>query len=152
MSGLLRTAKYLSLLLISLSSMACVNIHSSVKLKVASDKNLNLSDQKDSLPVVLRVYQLSDEGQFQQSHFEDIWKHDREVLGNTLISTHEYTVYPDAVERYVFQKKDNARYIGIAVMFRTPEEYHWRKIVKVPVGVASRSVRILLRDNRLEIE
>lgn len=147
-----RWMRVMVLLILGLSSVACVSMQSSVKLKVISDKQLNLSDQKESLPVVLRVYELNDDGVFNQSHFESVWKQDREALADAWVSTHEYVVYPDAVERYVFKKNPQSRYLGFVGTFRTPEGSDWRKIVKVPVGSFSRSVRITLQGSRLNVE
>ena len=60
-----------------------------VALDITATDNLNLNQYDEALPVVLRVYQLSDIQSFKTATFEDLWKSDKSVLSNTLITVEE---------------------------------------------------------------
>lgn len=129
---------------------ACAGSKKTIRIRVASDSCLNLTDNEQSLPVLLRVYQLSNETEFMQASFEQLWKRDLATLGNSFQSRHEYTVYPDKVERFSFNKKEDAQYIGFFATFRKPSREAWRKIVRVPPGVKPKAIYIDLQNNKLK--
>eukprot|EP00389_Voromonas_pontica_P009903 GDKH01015045.1.p1 GENE.GDKH01015045.1~~GDKH01015045.1.p1 ORF type:complete len:73 (+),score=0.63 GDKH01015045.1:18-236(+) len=60
----------LAVLLMSLT--ACMSTN--VELDITATDNLNLNQFDEALPVVLRVYQLSDIQSFKTATFEELWK------------------------------------------------------------------------------
>lgn len=133
-----------------LLSSACVGVRRSIKIRVSSDKCLNLTDNEKSLPVLLKVYQLSYETEFMQASFEDLWKRDEKTLGNSFQSRHEYTICPDKIERFHFNKKEETQYIGFFATFRKPSRESWKKIVKVPLGLNPRTIYVNLQNHELK--
>ena len=87
--------KYLALLfnliLISLLT-GCMTTH--VKVDVSASDSINLSKWDESLPVVLKVYQLTDIQAFKNASFEELWKSDKKIRSDTLIIVEERTIQP----------------------------------------------------------
>jgi type VI secretion system protein VasD len=139
---------FLSIIL--LLSNACVGTRKSIKIRISSHECLNLTDDAKSLPVLLKVYELSNEAEFMQASFENLWKRDEKTLGNSFQSRHEYTIYPDKVERFSFNKKEETQYIGFFATFRKPSREVWKKIVKVPPGIVPKTINVSLQNNELK--
>lgn len=134
-----------------LSGIGCGQLNGPIKIRVQSESLLNPDSENKSLPVVLKVFQLKDEQTFHQARFEDIWKKPKEALSPSLLSSQEYVIYPDTVERYSFLKTEHARFLGIAATFRKPESEDWRQITEIPVGIIPKSVRIHLKNNQVNL-
>jgi type VI secretion system protein VasD len=133
-----------------LLNTACIGMRKPIKIRVSSKEHLNLTDNQKSLPVLLKVYQLSDETEFMQASFEDLWKRDEKTLGKSFQHKHEYTIYPDKVERFSFNKKVETQYIGFFATFRKPSRESWKKIVKVPPGIMPRTISVNLQNHELK--
>jgi type VI secretion system protein VasD len=136
--------------IVLLCSSACANIQKPIRIRTSSDAQLNLADNEESLPVLLKIYQLSDETEFQQASFDDLWKRDQKALCSSFQGQQTYTLYPNKVQRFSFNKKGEARYIGFFATFRKPSREHWKKIIKVPPGARPRTIDICLKNNELK--
>ena len=97
------------LITLFMSLTACMSTN--VELDITATDNLNLNQFDEALPVVLRVYQLSDIQSFKTATFEDLWKSDKSVLSNTLITVEEKTINPAEKTKIEFERnfieKDN---------------------------------------------
>jgi type VI secretion system protein VasD len=133
-----------------LFSNACVSTQKQIKVRISSGESLNLTDNKESLPVLLKIYQLNDQTEFMQASFESLWKKDENTLGNSFQSRHEYTIYPGKIERFSFNKKDETQYIGFFATFRNPSREIWKKVVKVPPGIRPKAIYVNLQNNELK--
>jgi type VI secretion system protein VasD len=120
-----------------------------MRIRVISNNCLNTTDYQESLPVLLRVYQLNDETQFTHASFEQLWKTDANTLGRTFQSRHDYTVYPGEEKKISFKKESETQYIGVFATFRKPSREAWRKVVKVPPGLIPSPIVVELKNNEL---
>ncbi len=102
-----------------------------VQLLVTSAKQLNLNNSLESLPVMLRIYQLSRQEQFLHASFYELWKHDKKILKDNLLVRKEVYVKPNSRKTYSITRVDNCLYIGIIALFRKPRSTHWRIIKKI---------------------
>ncbi len=124
-----------------------------VKVNVAADQSLNQDNQQRSLPVVLRVYQLSARTKFEQADFKQIWKQDSAFLGSELLAKEEYLVHPGKKSTLKYPKVEGAKYVGVVGLFRNTEQHQWQ-IIK-PVGQSpiskhlSSTLRIRMKDNTI---
>lgn len=99
-----------------------------IDVGLSSTANLNLGANDQPLPVVVRIYQLSDKGPFESSNFSEIWKNDLAVLGDTLLTKNEIVMNPSSQDRVEFERHAQAKYIGVVAVFRNPVEKKWRAI------------------------
>jgi type VI secretion system protein VasD len=136
-----------------------------VELEVETSDRVNVDAEGQSLPTLLRIYQLSDLGTLQSSAFEDIWEHAKETLGATLVAMEELTTYPGQVVVRHFDRNDKADYLVGVAIFRTPIGSTWRTIAEFPLAgdpcheqnnakaapkLSDLRVRMFLSDYRVE--
>ena len=128
----------------------------SVKFEITSAPNLNIDERNNALPVVVRVYQLSENNLFLNSSFNDLWKRDLNVLGNTLLARKEIIIIPGKTREIVIRKHRKARFVAAMAIFRKPVADKWRSITSISSGYLSRkmssSFNISVSGNRIEID
>ena len=131
-----------------------------VKVGVQSDKDLNTVGSGSSLPVVVRVYQLSDDAAFKSAAFRDLWKKDAEILGPALLSVKEFTMKPDSKEQLSFPLDAKTKFVAGFAVFRNPDAAKWRFVQPVSDGIVasnwhkyfSVSISLRLSKNKIELE
>jgi type VI secretion system protein VasD len=112
-----------------LAAMAgCGNV---VKVNAKADRLLNNSGAESALPVVVRVYQLSDDTAFNNAAFRDLWKRDTEVLGSALVSSKEIVMRPDSKDSISVPLDDKTKFVAGFALFRNPDGAKWRFIEPV---------------------
>ncbi len=126
-----------------------------VEVGISSTANLNLNDFDEPLPVVVRIYQLADDAEFDKVAFTDLWKDDLKALRDSLLTKEEIVMNPAAQQTLEFQRHEQARFVGVMGVFRTPEEEQWRDIEPVADGFFARrfssKLTVRLKGNTLEI-
>jgi type VI secretion system protein VasD len=108
--------------------VGCGNV---VKVDAKSDMFLNNAGTDSALPVVVRVYQLSDDAAFNSAAFRDLWKRDTEVLGSALLSSREIVMRPGSKENISVPLDERTRFVAGFAMFRNPDGVKWRFIEPV---------------------
>lgn len=124
-----------------------------VRLNVTATDNLNLNQFDEALPVVLRIYQLADVQAFKSATFEELWKSDKAVLANSLLTVEERTVNPSEKLDIEFQQAENARFVGVFALFRNREQQQWRVYHDLDSGTVklSTSLNVLLSSNSIAL-
>jgi type VI secretion system VasD/TssJ family lipoprotein len=76
-------------------------------------------------------------GSLEPAAFDPIWRDAQAVLGDTLLSVDEVTLYPGQTIVRSFERNPEASYIvGMAVV-RRPTGKSWRSIVRMPSSAAA---------------
>jgi len=147
----MKLGKLLALIVIAYSLVACTSTQ--VKLDVSATDNLNLNQFDEALPVVLRVYQLSDVQGFKTATFDELWKSDKSVLANSLITVEERTVNPSEKINVNFEQAEEAKYVAIFALFRDRSDENWRVFHELDSGTVklSTSLDILLTSNAITL-
>jgi len=147
----MKLGKLLALIVIAYSLVACTSTQ--VKLDVSATDNLNLNQFDEALPVVLRVYQLSDVQGFKTATFDELWKSDKSVLANSLITVEERTVNPSDKINVNFEQAEEAKYVAIFALFRDRSDENWRVFHELDSGTVklSTSLDILLTSNAITL-
>jgi type VI secretion system protein VasD len=146
-------SKFLLILTISMILFACGS--PKVKVNVVADQALNQDNQQRSLPVVLRVYQLSGKTKFEHADFKQLWKQDTALLGTELLAREEYLVHPGKTSKVKFIKQEGAQYVAVVALFRDSAQNHWR--VLKPVGQSaitkhmSSSIKVNVKDKSIQM-
>ena len=102
-----------------------------VKVDARSERNLNNTGGGSSLPVVVRVYQLSDDTAFKSAAFRDLWKRDAEILGSALLSSKEIVMQPDSTESISVPLNEKTKFVAGFAVFRNPDAVKWRFVEPV---------------------
>lgn len=147
----MKLVKSLTILAVALSLFACSSTQ--VKLDVSATDNLNLNQFDEALPVVLRVYQLSDVQGFKTATFEELWKSDKSVLANSLITVEERTVNPSEKVNINFEQATEAKYVAVFALFRDRADENWRVYHELDSGTVqlSTSLDVLLTSNAITL-
>lgn len=130
--------KWLKLLVTSAALLllsACSS--TDVRLNLSASADLNSNKYNESLPVMVRIYQLSAVSAFRNASFDQLWQADELVLGADLVDKQVFSVKPNAKLDYELVQVDDAEYIAMFVMFRNAEQDSWRWLHKLDGGVLS---------------
>lgn len=147
----MKLVKLITAVVVSLSLAACSSTQ--VKLDVSATDNLNLNQFDEALPVVLRVYQLSDIQSFKTATFQELWKSDKSILANSLITVEERTVNPSEKININFEQAEEAKYVAVFALFRDRSDESWRVYHELNTGTVqlSTSLDILLTSNAVTL-
>ena len=126
-----------------------------VKVELQSNQGLNPNRQGESLPVVVRVYQLNDKGAFESATFNQLWKQDEGVLGGTMLTRSEIVLNPSTNNKVELDRHDQAKYVGIVAIFRNPIDRKWKDLRELNTDFLTKhfstSFDVSLTDNTLHI-
>jgi type VI secretion system protein VasD len=142
---------------IAIWAVVCAGCSSpAVEVNLSSTANLNMNEDKEPLPVVVRVYQLSQRQPFEAASFKELWKNDMVTLGNSLLIKEEEVIDPAYSEKLEMPRHDQAKYVGVVAIFRDPEPERWKGITSLSTSWIGRQfssdISIALKGNSVEIE
>jgi type VI secretion system protein VasD len=127
-----------------------------IKFGIEAGSNLNPNEKSEPLPVVARVYLLSDDQAFESAEFEAMWKDDLVVLGDSLLTRQELVLIPASEQRVVLDRRDGAKFAAVMAIFREAQEGQWRAIKPLPDNYISRrfskTLHVRLNGNIVEFE
>jgi type VI secretion system protein VasD len=127
-----------------------------IKFGIEAGANLNPNEKSEPLPVVARVYLLSDDQAFKSAEFEQLWKDDQGVLGSALLSRQELVLTPASEQRIVLDRRDGVKFAAVIAIFREAQGGQWRAIKALPDNYVSRrfskSLNVKLNGNIVEFE
>lgn len=127
--------------------------NANLKLRIQSSSNLNQNELKQSLPVVMKVYQLSDSKIFNEATFKQLWKQDKATLGNSLISFKEILIGPKSCIEIVMPYENKAKFVGIVATFRNIKSVKWREIKNISSGLMGPKIfKISIQNDELIVE
>lgn len=122
-----------------------------IQIKIASASELNLDSEKSSLPVVLKIFQLTNADKFLKASFTDLWKREREVLGDSLVESKQMIVLPESHSELKLYRNSKTHFIGICAIFRSPDGNLFRVFKKVSKGIMPKTISISLRKSKVEL-
>lgn len=142
--------KTILLLIMLLAISACAT--PPVAVNFISTPHLNPDLKHRSLPVVIRVYELTQKELFVSATFRQLWHEDKATLGNTFINRQEWIINPNSHISVEINKAQNANYLGIIALFRNPDHKYWRLIQKIPDHVVAvfNQVTVKLSHNMIQ--
>lgn len=127
-----------------------------VQVNLSSTANLNMNNAKEPLPVVVRIYQLSDPKLFENATFNELWKNDLAVLGNSLLRKDSLTLDPASHQKIQIERHDQTRFVALMAAFNNQPNNSWRVVKKSGgsfLGIkTSTNIQATLKDNLIEIE
>jgi type VI secretion system protein VasD len=100
------------------------------QLIVAADVNPDASGRPS--PIVVRVFQLREDGEFAGAEFFALYEREKEVLGQSLVSREEYVLAPGETRDLVIPLQAQTRYIGALAAFRDIRAARWRAVTQAP--------------------
>jgi type VI secretion system protein VasD len=101
-----------------------------LQLVVGADANPDSSGRPS--PVVVRLFQLRNDGEFAAADFFALYDKEKEVLGGSFISREEYVLEPGETRKLELPLNAETRYLGALAAFRDIRSARWRAIVRAP--------------------
>ena len=104
-----------------------------VQLVLEASDRLNQDDEGNSLPTLVRLYQLRGELALETIDFKTIWEsEDVSELGEGFLSVEEITVYPGKNDLRTLPIEADATHVVAAGLFREPLGSSWYSTYEVP--------------------
>ena len=120
--------------------------HQGIALKGTAEQN------SGGHPVVIHIYQLSSDTNFNRAVVESFWQDDTNILGDDLVKPKiEILLAPGEIKRVKLKLSDEIKFIGIAADFRKPDKNGWRKVYPLDSNRA-KNILINVAADRLIIE
>lgn len=83
-------------------------------------------------PIVVRLFQLRNDGEFAAADFFPLYDKEKEVLGASLISREEYVLSPGETRNFDLSLNPDARFLGVIAAYRDIHAAHWRTLTRSP--------------------
>jgi type VI secretion system protein VasD len=103
-----------------------------LRVSVHASQRLNQGENGESLATVVRIYQLKGPGKLTGASFDDLLDHDKDTLGEDLLTVQEITVNPNDNADPPISRHADAAYVAGVALFRQPAGTSWRAIKKLP--------------------
>lgn len=139
---------YGCLLFVILCLVACS--HGALTFQFHAEEKLNPNQHQQSLPVLVRVYQLSEDNHFRSATFSQLWKQDETFLGKDLICSNEFYLNPGAFKKISLDHCKGVQYIGIFALFRHSQKGRWKVIMPIKSHRVLQHFYLNLSNNQIE--
>jgi type VI secretion system protein VasD len=100
------------------------------QLIASADANPDSSGRAS--PVVVRVFQLKEDGEFATADYFALYDKEKETLGASLLSREEYVLVPGERRSLELELKTEARFLGAIAAFRDVRSARWRALTQAP--------------------
>jgi type VI secretion system protein VasD len=137
------------ILFLLLSGCSSAPLHVQFK----STHYINPDVNNHALPVEIIVYELRDDQAFRQATFEELWKDDRNVLGDSILDRREINLAPGAQRKITLSLHQQTAYIGAIAIFRQPSGGHWRAVKRLGHGLPllGHHITIVVKGDRINL-
>jgi type VI secretion system protein VasD len=103
-----------------------------LEVQVVASLRLNLDEQGESLPTVVRLYQLKSTSRLDRSEYDQVYRDPKEALGEELLQADELVLSPGQVARRRVERDRAARALAVVAIVRRPVGLSWRAIAELP--------------------
>ncbi len=120
-----------------------------IKVSIRASKRLNPDEQGQSLPTVVKVFQLKSPGKAEGADFDGLYRREKETLGEDLVQVDEMVIGPDQEETRTLARDKAVKAVAVVAVFRRPAGTSWRSIVELP-GSSGAELSFVLEDYHIE--
>lgn len=103
-----------------------------VRVMLAASSDLNPDGDGRPSPVMVRIYELEDAGDFRQAGFFDLYDHDKRVLGNAALGRMVLAVRPGERLTLCHELDTRSHQLAVLVAYRSIYRARWRAVVDLP--------------------
>ncbi len=129
-----------------------------VTIRFESAARLNRGEKGESLATTLRIFSLKSETKFSDATFDDLLDRPAESLGDSLLATDEFAIFPKSTAARIIPRAPESTFIGVVAFFREPSGSFWRAQRSLPVPDPDHCRKpalppfvVQLEDNRIEL-
>jgi type VI secretion system protein VasD len=95
-------------------------------------RDVNPDDAGRPSPIVVRVYQLKEEGAFNSANYYALVDKEQETLGQSLVSREEYELQPGTTRELQLKIPPESRYLGAVAAYRNLNNSKWKSLSPAP--------------------
>jgi len=103
-----------------------------IAVHIQADEALNQTDEGESLPTVVRVFQLNGDIATRALDFNEAWTDPEAAFGDEYISHKEITLHPDTTELIELPPEDGAKFILVFAGYNSPVGNTWFRVYEIP--------------------
>ncbi len=120
-------------------------------LEIYAKHDINPDSNGRPSPVVVYIFELSENTLFENQDFFSLYEDYERVLGADLVNKYELSLTPGKKETYNASMLPKTEYLGIVAAFRDIENSNWRQVIKVD-KTGYNTYQVLLEDLSLVIQ
>jgi type VI secretion system protein VasD len=103
-----------------------------VKAALVTAADVNPDIEGHPAPIVVRLYELKEEGAFNNSDYFKLLDREQEALGASLAGREEYEAQPGESRSWELKVPGEARFLGVTAGFRDLPNSRWKALLPVP--------------------
>ena len=111
---------------------------------------LNPDEQGQSLPTVVRIYQLKATSKLEAAEFQQLYAHPKETLGEDLLRSDEIVISPGETAHRRIERERSAKALAVVSMVRRPAGLSWRTDVELPPPDKGAELTFVVEGFRVE--
>ncbi len=117
------------------------------KALLSASEDVNPDSSGRPSPIVVRIYQLRGDTEFNNADFFALYEKDKEILGASLIAREEKTLFPGQQLETDVPLSPEARFVGAVAAYRDLRSSRWRALI----GAPEKSLLKMLATQRINI-
>ena len=102
------------------------------KTALVASGDVNPDVEGHSAPIVVRVYELKEEGAFDNADYFRLIDKEPEALAASLLSREEFELQPGESRPWELKIQPEARFVAAAAGFRDLANSHWKALLPIP--------------------
>ena len=135
----------LAVALVGCASKPAKPVETKAILSASADVNPDSNGRPS--PIVVRIYQLRGDTEFNNADFFALYEKDKEILGTSLISREEKTLFPGQEIEADVPLSPETRFVGAVAAYRDLGTSRWRALI----GKPEKSLLKMLATQRINI-
>lgn len=98
-------------------------------LKIETTAQVNPNAKNRPSPVVIRVFNLTNDEEFQAASFDALYGNDPKSIDSSILGSDEYEIAPSSSRHLVETLPDGTKAIGLIAAFREIDHAKWRLVI-----------------------
>jgi type VI secretion system protein VasD len=103
-----------------------------VKATLVAAADVNPDIEGHPAPIVVRIYELKEEGAFNNADYFKLVDREQEALGASLIAREEYELQPGETRAWELRIPPEAHFLGVAAGYRDLANSRWKALLGAP--------------------
>ncbi len=122
-----------------------------VKVDIEPAANLNADINGNGSPLMLRIYELTEQSNFNSADFFALFDNDKAVLAAALERKHQLLLQPNDPKSVTLQTDDKVVALGFFAAFRKIDNAQWRVVTKLKPH-ETQGLKIKIDNNQMTLE
>jgi type VI secretion system VasD/TssJ family lipoprotein len=121
-----------------------------LEVQVIASSRLNLDEQGESLPTVIRLYQLKSTSKLDRTEYDQVYRDPKEALGEDLLQADELVLSPGQTVRRRVERERTAKALAVVAVVRRPAGLSWRAVADLPPPAQRAELTFSVEGYRVE--